>query len=67
MTAGRGCQFYPRGGLGTLARRAVVREKRRDYSGEALIIVFRSRGKVAWTQGPVTENRNRHVGTLSAL
>jgi hypothetical protein len=44
VTAGRGRQFYPRGGLGTRARGGVVRVKNADYSDEALILVFRSRG-----------------------
>jgi len=42
--AARGRQFYPRGGLGTWARRGVVRAKGAVYSDEAIILVFRFRG-----------------------
>jgi hypothetical protein len=65
--AARGRQFYPRGGLGTWARRGVVRAKGAVYSDGAIILVFRFRGKLRGRRCRATENRTHHVGTLSSL
>ncbi len=44
-----------------------MRLKGAVYSDEAIILVFRFRGKLRGRRGRVTENRTYHVGTLSPL
>lgn len=48
-------------------RRGVVRVNGAVYSGVAIILVFRFRGKLRGRRRRVTENRTHHVGTLSSV